>query len=203
MTNSARIAQRLRRSQCTMQREHAHLTDSNAKACELYPKRFCEDICMDFREELLDRVQDCEVNGQTRCNMTLDVQTEGGPHLHDDFDDDFHLYQDFNFTMTLLDNISSVPTVSVWQAMTGRIWKPRCANLHARPVTHSDGFAAISAKHLPLHCEFGAPDQLRHGNCLLLRPACCLPRTTKEAKRVKQSFGSACGDSCVVIWLNC
>lgn len=55
MTNSRRTAQRLRRAQCPKDHEHAHLINFRAKACEVYPERFCRDMCLGIKEEIADK----------------------------------------------------------------------------------------------------------------------------------------------------
>lgn len=50
MTNSTRIAQRLRKAQCIKSHEHTHLINFKAKQCEVYPEEFCRDVCLGIKE---------------------------------------------------------------------------------------------------------------------------------------------------------
>lgn len=61
MTNSSRIAHRLRKAQCSGNHVHTHLINFKARACEVHPGRFCQDVCMGIKEEvgegkLIDKV---------------------------------------------------------------------------------------------------------------------------------------------------
>ena len=52
MTNSPRIANRLARFQCDNSHEHIPLMNGRASACQVYPRKFCAEICLGLKKEL-------------------------------------------------------------------------------------------------------------------------------------------------------
>ena len=53
MTNSQKIANRLARFQCDRSHLHIPLMNGRAGACQVYPRRFCAEICLGLKEELM------------------------------------------------------------------------------------------------------------------------------------------------------
>lgn len=55
MTNSPRIASRLARFQCDNTHWHTPLMNGRASACQVYPRKFCAEICPGLKEEFAVR----------------------------------------------------------------------------------------------------------------------------------------------------
>lgn len=93
MTNSTRIAQRIKRAQCSKDHEHAHLINFKAKACEIYPERFCKDICLGIKDEINDKQhRKGETDKELPAMITNAIEDEGKPP-HDDTENYEWLYQ--------------------------------------------------------------------------------------------------------------
>ena len=52
MTNSLCISRRLSRFQCDNSHRHIPLTNDRASACQIYPRKFCAQLCLGLNEEL-------------------------------------------------------------------------------------------------------------------------------------------------------
>ena len=52
MTNSPKIANRLARFQRDGSHWHMPLVNGRASACQVYPRKFCAQICLGLKEEL-------------------------------------------------------------------------------------------------------------------------------------------------------
>ena len=55
MTNSPCIANRLAKFQCPGDHEHIPLINGRAGPCQIYPRKFCSQICIGLKEELAGR----------------------------------------------------------------------------------------------------------------------------------------------------
>ena len=80
MTNSPRIANRLAKFQCDNSHWHVPLVNGRAKACQLYPRRFCAEICLGLKEELTARaIGGVSVDGADVIRALLEIY-EVHPH---------------------------------------------------------------------------------------------------------------------------
>ena len=97
MTNSIRIAQRLRKAQCTNGHEHTQLINFNAKQCEVYPGKFCKDVCSGIKEEINDKPTKRANIDTFILNMKNEQLNEQEESLHDDTADYTCLYEGKEF----------------------------------------------------------------------------------------------------------
>ena len=84
MSNSPRIAYRLRKAQCTKDREHAQLISFKVKECEVHPDRFCKDVCLGTKDEINDKLMRKSNVDIFILNLINDQLKEDEKSLHDD-----------------------------------------------------------------------------------------------------------------------
>ena len=92
MTNSRRIAQRFRRAQCSKEHEHSHLINYKAKACEVYPPKFCQDVCLGIKEEINDRLSGKTSVDKELLPLIMNAIDDKGKSPHDDIENVEWLY---------------------------------------------------------------------------------------------------------------
>ena len=91
------MAQRFRTSQCTRDHEHAHWINDRPKACEVYPHRFCQYICMGIKEELVDKLHESNGNEYAMVSLVDQGSEDNMRHPHDDTVGYIHLCQKKGF----------------------------------------------------------------------------------------------------------
>ena len=78
-TNSSKVGKALRNMQCDGSHRHVHLTGGRARACQVYPEKFCKFICAAIKEQLVEDRKFAKGKDVTREMINL-VQADKRHH---------------------------------------------------------------------------------------------------------------------------
>lgn len=97
MTNPRVIAQRFRKAKCSKDHEHTHLINYKAKACEVYPPKFCQDVCLGIKEEINDKLNGRTSVDKELLSLMMNAIDDKGKILHGDIENYEWLYAGKDF----------------------------------------------------------------------------------------------------------
>lgn len=101
LNNSPRVANRLLKAQCRKDHRHVTLFNGRPKACEIYPKEFCEEICRGIHDEILHKVSRAPKCPVLAALIHAVVKGEANPH-----EEEFSSYEELYHDKEFFDDIS-------------------------------------------------------------------------------------------------